>query len=715
MHNTTKTKSRQRSSLAMRPLAVACMLLCCSASTHVSAQPPAGDPQAQPRADLPVRKITLYRSGVASFERRGSVFGNANVPLRFRTEQINDILKSLVVIDRSGGTVAGVSYPSQEPLARRLSAFGVDLTDEPSMAAIVGRLRGAPITITLPDGTVSGTVLGGETRPEGFGHLQEAVMVPVVNLVTKDGVRSVRLADARSIRIDDAAIADELNRALAAISEQRSDRFKTVDIALRGDGDRDVVAAYVHESPVWKTSYRLVLPASRTAQEAPLLQGWAIVENTSDEDWSGIDLSLASGQPSAFRMDLYQPLFNTRPELPVPVPIALAPRVYEEGIALERDKRSERLSEMGTRRDSSARVAPGSPMAAPKAASSVALDMNNDGISAGFAGAVAAAATGMQTGDVFFYRVSQPVTIERQRSAMIPIINSLVTGRRVSIKSPEDSSTHPRAGVEVTNSSGLQLIAGPVAVYDGGVYAGDAAIADTGKGDVRLLSYGVDQDVVIQTTQDYRAAATSISISKGLVRIASTVRWTTSYEAKNKDEEAPRVILIEQPRYSGATLIEPAEPKETTPQRYRFEVRTEPGAAASLRVVQQQPGTEEIAVTNLTDAMLVSYTTQGARVSDRVRDAIAQVRTRESAVRGAQQRVSDIDTSLREIAEDQGRIRENLGTVGNTSELATRLLKKLNDQETRLETLAEQKKTAQEQLITAQTELQRFIDNLTVE
>ena len=311
-------------------------------STHALAQVPAGHaaPQAAARAGatlatLPVKQITLYRSGVASFERRGSVDNDASASLRFRTEQINDILKSLVVLDLSGGTIAGVSYPSQEPLARRLSGFGIDIGDNPTTGEILNRLKGSPVRIRTVEGAHEGTVLNVESRPTIYPSKGDGPAVrhdiPWINLLTTTGVRCVNLADSSGFEVLDAALADDLTKALAAIAEQRSDQYKTVELDLRGNGTRDISVAYVHEAPVWKTSYRLVLDEDRAGNAKPLLQGWAIVENTTDEDWRNVQLSLASGQPSAFRMNLYEPLFQFRPEVAVPVPMAVAPRAYEGG------------------------------------------------------------------------------------------------------------------------------------------------------------------------------------------------------------------------------------------------------------------------------------------------------------------------------------------------------------------------------------------------
>ena len=266
---------------------------------------------------LPISSITLYRSGVGSFVRQGQVDGDADVSLRFRTEQINDILKSMIVLDFDGGSIEGATYGSKEPLSRRLASFAINIADNPSRSELLDRLRGAKIEVSTTENPVTGIVLGVEnsTRilPDGKGSEPRHIL----SLVTESGIWSADMQTISSFKILDEQLAAELNKALAALAEHRVDNVKTLDIAFRGDGQRDVMVGYVQEAPVWKTSYRLVLP--QDADEDQLtLQGWAIVENTTEEDWEGVRLSLVSGQPVSFTMDLYEPLFVQRPNVPVP-------------------------------------------------------------------------------------------------------------------------------------------------------------------------------------------------------------------------------------------------------------------------------------------------------------------------------------------------------------------------------------------------------------
>jgi hypothetical protein len=321
---------------------------------------------------LPIRKITLYRSGVGYFERTGEVSNNAEVQLRFNTDQINDILKSMILLDLNGGKIESVQYGSKEPLAKRLASFGINIADNPAASEILQRLRGTPVKLTMPDGEFSGTIMNVETRPTVYpGSDKSGTVVhnlPWINLVTPSGVRSYNLANCLGFQILDAALAEELGKALGALAEYRADRTKTVDLRFTGMGTRRVAVGYVHEMPVWKTSYRLLLPeldSSGQTKGQLTIQGWAIVENTTDQDWNGVQLSLVSGRPVSFQMDLYEPLFSTRPWVSVPTIPGVSPRVFAGGMEVDHDADAVKKPGMEETRAIRARGAMSAAMPAP--------------------------------------------------------------------------------------------------------------------------------------------------------------------------------------------------------------------------------------------------------------------------------------------------------------------------------------------------------------
>src|SRR4029079_5453441 len=258
---------------------------------------PAGSLLAQ---SVPVTKVMLFSSGVGYFEHAGTVHGNSSTELRFKTSQINDILKSLMLQDQDGGRIGTVTYPSQDPLSKTLKSFQVDIAQNPTLADLLNQLRGARVSVQTAGERLAGTVMGVEVRQKA-STLGQPIASPVLNLLSGATIRSVELQQISSLSLDDPQLEDELGKALAALAQARDQDKKPVTIAFTGAGDRRVRIGYVVETPVWKTSYRLLLePKSNVAR----IQGWAIVENQTESDWNNVSLSLVSGRPISFTLDL---------------------------------------------------------------------------------------------------------------------------------------------------------------------------------------------------------------------------------------------------------------------------------------------------------------------------------------------------------------------------------------------------------------------------
>lgn len=665
---------------------------------------------AQEAGQIPIRQITLYRSGVGSFVHRGEVEGQAAVTLTFDASQVNDILKSMVLLDLGGGEVGAVSYSSREPLSRRLGSFAIDVSDNPDMASLLLRLRGERVRLVTVDGPLEGTVLGVEKRPQVIND--QTIEVSFVTLLSDDGLKSVDLTRISSMRILNEELAGELRRAMEALAEHRAERRKKVDLTFDGQGRRDVVVAYVHEIPVWKTSYRLLLPADTGGE--PMLQGWAIVENTTDEDWEDVTLSLVAGRPVSFTMDLYQPLFMARPEVPVPVMRGVGPIVYEEGVeggefivgdAMKRLERRSVMQEMEA--DAPARGRLRAPMERAGGQSPAATSPD-----AFLAYAMESQATAGEVGETFQYTLQRPVSIDRQQSAMLPIISSGVEARRVSIYTPQAMSEHPMRGVEVINSSDLQLMPGPIAVYDGTTYAGDAQIGHVSAGDSRLVSYAVDLAVDVQTRGHSQSTVESIVIVNGnLVRRLSRAMGA-DYIFTN-DDHRERTILVEHPRTDGWELVQPDNAREVTESAYRFEVQVPAGESRTLEVRLARVDRETIALTSWSIDDLAGYARQG-KVSDQVMEAFTQAQRLNSEVRRQEERLVQLEREIRDIGEDQDRIRRNMGSIDRNSELYRRYIARLDEQETRLDDLRQEVRAAQNALEAARAALRDFLQSLNV-
>jgi len=482
--------------------------------------------------DLPVRRVVLFSSGVGYFEHAGQVDGDATATLQLKTDQMNDVLKSMVLMDFGGGTISLVDYASQDPLQRALKSFAVDISDDPDLGQLLARLRGAQVHIEAPD-KITGRILGVEKHKQQLLSGGSTVVVEqvVLNLVTKDGIRWLPLDSIQGIRLSDERLAGELEAALSLLNDARDTRRKAVTIHFAGKGKREVLIGYVAETPVWKTSYRLVLG------DEPMLQGWAIVENTTDTDWQGVQLALVSGRPISFIQDLYTPMYLPRPVVQPELYASLQPQLYAEGLErpAARDELVQRAREAGRRVAKAMAPAPMKGLAAAagvRPARPVELKRG-----------VVSIAAAEKVGELFRFEIETPVDIPRRRSAMLPIVNSPVTAQKVSIYNASVLAAHPLNGAYLTNNTGLMLPAGPVTVFDDGVYAGDAQIEHIVAGEKRLISYAVDLEVTVDSSRKTASRIVSGWIDRGVLYIKHRRLYTQVYTLKNKAHDERRLII----------------------------------------------------------------------------------------------------------------------------------------------------------------------------
>src|SRR6476659_8062221 len=298
----------------------------------LSAAAPGDAKQAvKPAVTLPITRAVLLHSGVGYFSRSGEVTDDARVDLSFPEADVNDLLKSMVLEDFNGGRIAAVSYDSREPITRTLASFAVNLNGNPTFAGIVSQMRGERVEVVITPGAanqpgkLSGVIVGVESQKVAQGNTP--VDTEFLNLWCAVGRRSVKLPDVQQLKFANPVVESEFRRALDVLALSHDSQKKAVSLHFAGDGKRKVQVGYVIEAPIWKTSYRLVLGE----KEKPYLQGWALVENPTDEDWAGVKMALISGRPISFKMDLYNPLYINRPVVEPELFASLRPVTYRGG------------------------------------------------------------------------------------------------------------------------------------------------------------------------------------------------------------------------------------------------------------------------------------------------------------------------------------------------------------------------------------------------
>ncbi|HVA44974.1 MAG TPA: hypothetical protein VNH11_01190 [Pirellulales bacterium] len=691
-----------------RPLAVAASL-----AAVVSLFSPARAEDAMSQAKVPLKRIVLFNSGVGFFERGAEIEGDAQVELKFNVESINDLLKSMVLEDLGGGRISTVTYGSQDPITKTLKTFAIDLTGNPTLAQLLDQVRGEQVEIDAPN-KVAGTVLGVETRKQKVGD--DVVEVDMLNLLTDDGLRSVKLESVGRIKLANDKLDAELRQALAVLALGHDNDKKSVTLQFLGDGKRPVRVGYIREAPIWKTSYRLVL----SEKEPPFLQGWAIVENTTEEDWEKVSLTLVSGRPISFVMDLYQPLYVPRPVVEPELFASLRPQTYGRDLAAgeaefaEKAKGEQRLKRY--KAVAAEDAAPATPMAAglfagqrlargEAGADKAAMAINH--------GVESLAAAG-KVGELFQYAIDTPVTLARQKSAMLPIVNEAVKGDKVSIYNEAVEAKHPLNGWRLKNTTELHLMQGPITVFDDGAYAGDAQIEDLPPGSERLLSYALDLETEVAfETQQPPQQLVRCRVVKGVLHTTSKLERHRDYTVKNSGKHAKKV-LIEYALEGGWTLVKPKEPSETTRDRYRFALHAGPGKPVKLQVAEEMAVSQQIALTNLDDNTIRFY--MNAKVTgDKVKEALAEVIRRKQGLSELANKKRQLEQQIAAIDQEQNRIRQNMQQLERNSDLYRRYVKKFTDQEDEVEKLRALINSLADELAQRQTELDTYLGELNLD
>ncbi|MGB7157136.1 MAG: DUF4139 domain-containing protein [Tepidisphaeraceae bacterium] len=671
-------------------------------------------PATRPAADVPVKEVVLFSSGVGYFEHFGNIRGDGSTELRFKTAQINDILKSLILQDLDGGTVNTITYPSQDPVAKTLRSFQVDITSNPSMADLLNQLRGAKVFVQESDRQIDGTILGVEIKKRPVRKEDaEPIEVAILNVIAGGKMLAIELDNVRSIELQDPQLQDELNRALTALAQARDQDKKPVQINFSGKGERRVRLGYVVETPIWKTSYRLILPS---ADEKPKLQGWAIVENQTDNDWDNVQLSLVSGRPISFVMDLYQPLYVARPVVVQELFASLRPQTYDGGM----DEAKEVQEFAG--RAGGAPAATAAPMAADRMARrqrGMALGELTTASGApatqplmDASASIRSVASAAKVGELFQYTVGN-VSLPRQKSAMIPIITDDVEVEKLAIYNAAVLAKNPLNGARVKNTTDKHLLQGPITVLDGHTYAGDAQVDNVPPGQERLLSYGIDLQVRVDSTKNRNdTSLMTAKIVKGVLELTHKNLFTQEYLAENKSD-AKKTLIVEHPLRQGWKLVDTDKPIETTETLYRFKGAVEPGKGSKLVVKEEIVQGQTVAILPCDIPTLYHYTQQGA-IPPEIRKTLQQALERKQKLVDTQRQIDLRKEQTKQITEEQTRIRENMKTVRQPSPYYDRLMTKLNDQESKIETLQTETESLMEQMQGQQKELETFLSNMTL-
>ena len=642
-------------------------------------------------ADLPIREVVLYKHGVAYFERAGELKPGETARLDFKAADMNDVLKSLTLTDRNGAKVTGIRYDASETLEKRLEDFPFTVGRESSLANFLDQMKGATLELKLGSESVSGAIVSARLVKSVDKDKPAAERETVMLMMDSGEMRVFDLGAASAVRFSDPKLQSLLKDYLGVLSQARSKDRRGIYIDSTGTTVREMIARYMTPAPVWKSSYRLIF-----GQEAqPTLEGWAIIDNTSGDDWINVRLSVVSGKPISFISKLYEPRYIQRPEAELAENRAVSPQVFSG-------------------------VSGGGAGASPAAPAREAMRLK---ASAGLLDQVgvidanslfvrdstlASTAEGRDAGELFEYSFASPVTVKKGESAMLPFLQQKVTTRRLLIYS-ENFGLHAMDAAEITNSTGKTLDGGPITVYDAGSYAGEALVETLKAGDKRLISYGVDLGTRLTTAFDTtRDLVREIHLRRGMLTTRSAVQETKTYTIRNVDAR-PKTLIIEHPERTGYKLLD-QKPLETTATAYRFEVKLAPSATDTFPVREERVYDQTIALTNATPDQFTIWL-QNKTLSDAARRQLQQIaqKKREIADNDAASKRADAD--LRDLSQDQQRLRENIASLNKISgqqDQVQQYARQLAAAETKMAALRD----TQSQLRRTRTTLESELDSL---
>jgi len=701
-----------------------CVFTLCAVSVFAQTQTakkehPAVEPEGNATTSLPIKKIVLYKNGVGYFEHTGCVRGNQDLRIDFTTAQLNDVLKSLTLVDLNGGRIAAVNYNSVAPLEEQLRGLQIPLGEEVTSAAFLIALRGTRVEVHSGSGSTAGKIFSVETVEKGTDK-DNPVQVTQFAIVTDSGeMRLFELGPGVTVRAADTEIQKELERYLGLMRSTRSRDVRRMTIDATGTGERKILVSYISEVPVWKSTYRIVLPK---APAKAFLQGWAIIDNTVGEDWKDVKVSLVSGTPQSFIQDISRPYYVRRPVIESPQSVMLTPQTH--GAAL--------VSHMLTPRDFVGGVAGGVPGGsvggvlggvvggagnAPPAKQEEEPEETESTEVSDLLSKEEAAAEGAAVGDLFEYNLKEQVTVMKNQSALVPIVQSPIEAEKVTlVMSEEDGALQrtPLRALWLKNTSGLTLDGGTFNVLEEDSFAGEGILDLLHPGERRLLSFAADKAMgVAKLDPTGTNTATRTSVQKGVIAIHREERDTATYVFHNADTAARQVIL-EYPIRTGWKLTDEMNPEEISATRYRFRITVEAGKAEKFSVREKKPEVTRIYVSNLTDSQVSAFVHQGA-IPASLAAQLRMVLAKKSEIAGVDQDIKSRQQEVEAIDKDQARLRENMKALKGSPEeraLLQRYTKQLDGQEDRLSGLQKEAADLKAKRAELQAQLEAMIQSI---
>ena len=758
---------------------------------------PGVDKSADSAARLPVKRVVLYKNGIGYFEHTARVHGTQDLRIDFTTGQLNDVLKSLTAVDMGDGRISSVRYNSTAPLGERLKTLRLPFGLQTNSADYLSALRGARVEVRNGTASATGRLLSVEKsrKQDARGNFSD---VTEFSLVSDTGdMRTFELTPATSVRLADRDLNEEVGKYLNLIGSSRAADVRRMTLTATGSGDREIFVSYISEVPVWKSTYRILMPDK--PGDKPLLQGWAVVDNTIGEDWQDVELSLVAGAPQSFVQNISQPYYVRRPEVALPESAQLTPQTHEAalngrnmtdlislnagvvggasgpltglqgfvrdamGAVIPNARVTVRNEETGTSQNTTTNAqgmyrfdniqggnsalfvdSPGfrrfqltsfylgvdrmneidARLEVGSTSETVTVNAVSNVVNTSSA-SLSAIAEGEESeaeakglGDFFEYKLKQKITIGKNQSALVPILQSKIEAEKVTLW--KSGTENVLRALWIHNTSGLTLDGGSFNLIDSDAFAGEGILETVHPDERRLISYAADPAVrVVDRTQEEEKPVSRARMSKGILIETRELRSTHKFVVHNADTTA-RQVVIEYPVRSGWKLVEGLKPSETTANYYRFRMPVDAGKSGQLLVEEYSPQDTRYELADLEDEQVKHLTLLVAdnRITPALKDAIQRVLQKKTEIARLDADATARKSQMDAIEKDQARLRENMKALKGSPEeraLIQRYTHELDSQEDRLAALRKEKDDLDAKSAQQQQELETMVDQIVLD
>lgn len=628
-----------------------------------------------------IRSITLSSGGLAQVSRSADINGDGVIRIEVPLDQVDDILKSLVV-NGSAGSVAGMSLAGPQPLQEAFKGLPFSLEALSSVPSLLTSMQGAKVAVASGGKTVEGNILGIETR-----KADGKATVYLLTVIDKDGaVETLALGEDASVRFDDPNTRAKLAQATAAIARGKNDRTRAIDIKVNGvKNSSDIGLTYVVPSPIWKTAYKVVIEGNEKAR----LQAWTVLENASGEDWKGVKLTLTSAEPVTLKQGLHQLYWRARQEVPVNTASDNVPDP-DSGDLSNRRRLASSIGVPAMPAPAGAARSEARKMADAQAYATDELEQPAAPMQVAAGNPTAATESDISA----TFELPGTYDLANGDTLSVPIMDADVEADMVDMYRAGSTLHNPIAAVMLKNTTGVSMPAGILTLYDSKTgYIGDSQLSALPKDDTRLASFATDRKVSISEQQTPTEEIASLKVSDGMMQAVVKYRQTTTYTVSGA-LDGERTVIIEHPIRDGWSFSSTDSfGKTATHQRLKAIVPA--GSEKTLTAVDEQLQSNSYALVDAEPDTLIGWSasTHDKALTDKLAN-LADARKRQVAV---QNDLASLDSEIEKTTSEQERIRQNLGAVPDNSDLKKRYLKALADSEDQIAALNERRVAVQEE------------------